>query len=684
MNRQRQWLSAMAMVLAMLAAGVVRAQTAYTWGGSTLGDWFDEVNWTPSDQGYPGAGDSVTVSSGSILLTNATAALASFVITNTATLTFTNHLNAKLTATEVAIHGTVNHVANDVTNAVAGEWPILASVWIECTNLTVGINGKIDCDARGYGHTGSPYLSYGPGGGTADDYRAAGGAYGGRGGDAESAPGGTLYAAGGTPYGIAADPVQPGSSGGGRLTTDSGGFGGGLVRIDAASNVTVNGSITVNGAVGSGSRPGGGSGGGIRIACRTLQGTGSITANGGNGSNSDTGGGGGGRIAVIYDADSQAGLSSQPTIAFAANPGLYGAPRPGTVYLTDIRFFPSVNLVSQSAQVFNDTTNFPLPSLSLGGSSMLIFPTGATIQIAGNLTISNTASMEIYEGSLSVSSNLTLTNTARLYVYGGITNAGTPDYSGLVSVTGDVTVAGGAYIYSQSHPTNGGSPLFRMQNLTVASGGYFDASGRGYAGTTGNGYGPGGGEGGTVNWAGAGGYGGAGGNSGSGLLGGGTYGNTNAPVDPGSSGGGRYAPPGTVETSGAGGGVVRLEVNGTARIDGEILADGIAGPGSTGGGAGGSIYILCKAFKGGGYLYARGGDTVHAGAGGGGRIAVWRNRQYDFDGSTADWVSAAGDFDTNNVSVAGGTASGSGDSGGPGTIRWLDFPVPAGTVIMIR
>ena len=52
-----------------------------TWNGPATGDWFTAVNWTPSDN-YPQAGDTVVIATGSALLTNETAELAAFSITN--------------------------------------------------------------------------------------------------------------------------------------------------------------------------------------------------------------------------------------------------------------------------------------------------------------------------------------------------------------------------------------------------------------------------------------------------------------------------------------------------------------------------------------------------------------------------------------------------------------------------
>ncbi len=165
-------------------------------------------------------------------------------------------------------------------------------------------------------------------------------------------------------------------------------------------------------------------------------------------------------------------------------------------------------------------------------------------------------------------------------------------------------------------------------NFTLASGGALNLDGRGYLGPTNSaGYGPGGGS--KSDWAGGGGHGGAGGPSWSGMAGGIAYDSVTAPVLPGSSGG--SATPATVN-GGSGGGVARIQASGQVRIDGLVTANGLnppAAPNSTsGGGAGGSVYITCQTFAGSGTFRAWGGNGAfyqageYGGSGGGGRIAI--------------------------------------------------------------
>lgn len=133
-----------------------------TWGGSSNGDWFLPGNWVES--AVPGDGDDVAISSGSVLLTNTTANLSSFVITN-ATVTFTNW-NTALRATNISILNNgklqcaVCFTNYDQSNT--------NRVFLQCSNLTVTIGGQINVSSNGFrgGKNGSvPFHGSGPGGG---------------------------------------------------------------------------------------------------------------------------------------------------------------------------------------------------------------------------------------------------------------------------------------------------------------------------------------------------------------------------------------------------------------------------------------------------------------------------------------------------------------------------------------
>ncbi len=158
------------------------------------------------------------------------------------------------------------------------------SALLALNSLTVGANGHINADRSGFGP------GQGLGKGFGGD-RGGGGGYGGQG-----CRGG--YSLGGITNGSAVFPDIPGS--GGALFSavhTHYGHGGGLVRIEAAGSVVLDGLMSANGTPASGSVAGG-AGGGINILCGTFAGgAGSLTANG-LGGGTWGGGGGGGRITV--------------------------------------------------------------------------------------------------------------------------------------------------------------------------------------------------------------------------------------------------------------------------------------------------------------------------------------------------------------------------------------------------
>jgi hypothetical protein len=104
------------------------------------------------------------------------------------------------------------------------------------------------------------------------------------------------------------------------------------------------------------------------------------------------------------------------------------------------------------------------------------------------------------------------------------------------------------------------------------------------------------------------------------VFGGLTYGSTTAPTSFGS--GGRCV---GNSAGGRGGGALHLTVTGKLQLDGLILADGTTGSGaSSGGAAGGSVWLTLGEFAGRGLISANGGNggMPYGGGGGGGRIAV--------------------------------------------------------------
>ncbi|MDD2943085.1 MAG: SBBP repeat-containing protein [bacterium] len=173
----------------------------------------------------------------------------------------------------------------------------------------------------------------------------------------------------------------------------------------------------------------------------------------------------------------------------------------------------------------------------------------------------------------------------------------------------EVTVASGGVL---THTANGTlqQHIMHLQTnlLEVQAGGAIDVSGRGSIAGEGAGQGF---------QYGGGGYGGVGGAGATGIPGA-AFGSQVAPLDIGSGGG--YA--------GSGGGVVLIQVEDTLILDGDIIADGVAGnySGSDIGGAGGSVLLTVNHFDGGGYIDAQGGTGTGSGGGGsGGRIALFYN-----------------------------------------------------------
>ncbi len=164
-------------------------------------------------------------------------------------------------------------------------------------NLNVQTNAGFDASARGF--RGGPYnqTGYGPGAGKGTG-SGGGGGHGGAGGGGNA-----------TLCGITNDlylaPEIPGSSGAGGGRYDMAfhslaGAGGGVVRIQARGDISLQGSLLANGEPGWGWNSGGGAGGAILVDCDGFAGaaTASLSANGGKGSGDLSGSGGGGRIAV--------------------------------------------------------------------------------------------------------------------------------------------------------------------------------------------------------------------------------------------------------------------------------------------------------------------------------------------------------------------------------------------------
>jgi hypothetical protein len=646
--------------------------TARAWNGN--GNWLSATNWTPSDS-IPAPKDPVTIQSGTCMISDASI-VASVIVSNGATLIFTNWLTS-LSASSVTVlsNGVISHAFSG-TNAAIGN---TNRVYILCSNLTVAAGGSIDVSARGYAGGAAGKAGEGPGGGgSPGQHSCSGGGYGGAGGRGQHGTGASPT------YGLPNAPTRLGSGGGGSTSGgSSSGNGGGLVWVNATGKVTVDGAIKANGGGATGySSPG--SGGGIYIVCNTFAGTGKLQAQGANSGNTESGASGGGRIAVVYDPAAQAVADSQPGVSFSVKPGTQGGGRTdqdaGTVYLPDARFLPSTlaNLFPDKVYIYGVTAWSPA-SLLVANTTVNFVTPGFMMVVTNDLMVGTAGilGLNISNQTLSVMGSMFVTNGGSLSLQSGPTNALWPTYGGLVTIGGNLTIGTNSSIYPSSHPTNGGSLKFTMANLTIAAGGQFNANGRGYAQGPGSGspggigYGPGGALA-TVS-GGGGGYGGVGGiGRKPGENGGSTYGSSNTPPMRAGSSGGSGSGSGTA-CGGAGGGLIWAESNNRITVNGAISANGGAAFGYGGGGSGGGIYLHCRTFDGAlpGVITANGANGgSESGGGGGGRVLIV---------TLLDRYTGANPTATKGLKGGGGVET----DGTDGTVVKVMLP-SSGTLILVR
>ncbi|NLF21998.1 MAG: hypothetical protein GX590_02460, partial [Lentisphaerae bacterium] len=513
------------------ALSVAAFSGAFRWTGVADSDWFNVMNWLPN--GVPGDGHDVTVGSGSVEVTNATAALRSLIVSNGATLAVSGWHSA-IQATDMTLAGTVTHAINDVaaTNSL-GLWVPQHRVLLIGSNITVAAVGLIDANGKGYRKMQGPgsrgALSGGAGHAGEGGFTHVHGNHGGPG------------------YGDPAVPGQPGSGGG---HASYGSSGGGAVRIAASGAVTIDGTIQADALHSSGSYGSGGSGGSIWISCETLKGaaSGVLSTKGGNGWYWG-GGGSGGRIAVDYDTSAQAALS-RPAIRFDGTPGTQPTDNwetfrawMGSLHLPDTRLIDDELAGKQFQWV-----QVHIPGWACWEREALIL---------------DDCVLGLAEGvALTVTNSLTLTNGAALHVHAAPVDNVLTDFGLEVCVGGNLNVHAASWILPYAQPTNGAVVRFTVGgDLFVAAGGGFDANRRGY--TRGYGYNT------IIRGAGHGGH------SGMGFDGVGwsePYGDLEYPVQAGSGGSASHA------ASGRGGGAILLFVEGDAELHGSLLADGSCGP----------------------------------------------------------------------------------------------------------
>jgi hypothetical protein len=428
---------------------------------------------------------------------------------------------------------------------------------------------------------------YGYGGGSGQGY--GGISYGPFGycgtGGGHGGPGGASLFGGvnGQAYDSLSAPVYAGSGGGSGGQPGAGGSGGGALQLRVANSLVVNGRISADGFPASSLGGGAGAGGSLYLTAGTISGSGLVSANGGAGDIPYGGGGGGGRIA-IYATNQFTGV-----ISAKGGPGAFfgGA---GTIY------------IKNSA----DRTQAALVTIDNGGWQGGVTNTAINISENCDLTVSGGASANLTGSSLR---NLVIGSNSWLTL-------ATPGPKTL-TITSNATIQSG-----------GGITLDGLGNLT--------------------GFGPGAGRSGTTPTGvqgGGGGYAGYGGSSAAGVPGGAAYGLPLGPTDLGSGGGsGDTGSP--ITAGGAGGGALRLTVNGTLTINGKISLEGTRGLGqSSGGGSGGSLWLTAGSLLGTGTISANGGpgDLPNGGGGGGGRVALWLTSNR-FTGTVSAWGGAGANY----------------------------------------
>ena len=373
----------------------------------------------------------------------------------------------------------------------------------------------------------------------------------------------TNSATGGIAYDYQTTPEILGSGGGTYSGYSLGGRGGGAFHLTVTGLLQVDGAISANGGNGGGFGGGGGSGGGIWLAAGTLSGAGSITANGGSGAGSIGGGGAGGCIAIYPTVNLFAGVIS----AYGGGGANWGGA--GTVY---------IQITGQNGQfILNNGghSGAATPIQSISSSTAIILSNGA---VGYQLNPPETFA------SLLVGSNAWLMANP----ISGNNNPGNVN----LTVSGNATVEAGGGIVTDNSGYAAGSGI-----------------GAGHSGTS---------------ECGGAGYGGYGANSAGNLVAGGSvYGSITLPINNGSGGGNYNYTPASI--GGAGGGSIRLTVNGMLDADGRISANGGNGSGlGGGGGSGGSIWLTVGTLAGVGSITANGGSGADdvGGGGGGGRISI--------------------------------------------------------------
>ncbi|EQC50842.1 putative lipoprotein [Bacteriovorax sp. DB6_IX] len=296
-----------------------------------------------------------------------------------------------------------------------------------------------------------------------------------------------------------------------------------------------------------------------------------------------------------------------------------------TVVLRPIAYVDATYTANISISDGSITSNNSL----LTGTASGIIPVSDTICTGGG-TINTTCNINDVQ-AFSNNAVINIPGNLVLQSGGSLTTSSTEAIT--INVGGSMTIESGGSIVGNLKRLN-------ADTLDIQSGGSINASSKGYAGGTSSSVHGLGQSGGTSHGDRAGGAGHASVGINSDASGGTViYGSKESPVDYGSGGG--Y---GNSRVGGAGGGIVRIDVN-NLTVNGSISAN--AGNGSyahnykgSGGGSGGSIWITAKnSLSGNGPISAKGGYGGNklgngAGSGSGGRIAIHlENNKYDYDGT---------------------------------------------------
>jgi hypothetical protein len=425
---------------ALLAPLASHAEGINTWAWQTgnNSNWVTAGNWNLGHA--PTNGEIALISNAKVELTNDTADLGGLIVTNGAILSVYSPLTNGSTAWGllVSVSGTVS-IAGSAWIYPYSQNTNGGSAWFRCLDLVVGTNSGFNANDKGYrgayanenGVNNPP--GYGPGRSLGGTYGGAGAGYGGRGGFGSSINNGNEY-------GSYIDPTDPGSGAGGAATHSGGGSGGGLIRIIASDSVLMDGSLLANGQD-TASYAASGSGGGICVSCRTFEGTGTLSAIGGNDLqgwyNRGGGGGGGGRIAVVYDSDAQAALSVQPTVVFNATGGgkktgatwyngswvTYGGvpmtrnfqARPGSLYLTDNRFF-DLGRIQGGKIVVPGVTSWSMNTFS-NSQGLIAFPANFTLTVTQDVVMTGAGGIDFSNSMVTIGGNLIVNSDRRGSVY---------------------------------------------------------------------------------------------------------------------------------------------------------------------------------------------------------------------------------------------------------------------------